>query len=63
MTSRWVLSLLVQAPLGVVVHGVCAKLGMGEADAVMAAAFMMLASWGSLAVLLLAIGGTTQSAS
>jgi hypothetical protein len=55
MNSRWLLSLIVQAPLGAVVYGVCGKIGLPAVDQVMGAFFVMLSCWGMLAVVLLAI--------
>jgi len=55
MNSRWLLSLIVQAPLGAVVDGVCAKIGLSVGDQAMAALLVMLSCWGMLAVVLLAI--------
>jgi hypothetical protein len=55
MNSRWLLSLIVQAPLGAVVYGVCGKIGLAAVDQVMAAFFVMLSCWGMLACVLLAI--------
>lgn len=55
MNSRWLLSLIVQAPLGAVVYGVCGKIGLPVQDQVMAAFFVMLSCWGMLAVVLMAI--------
>ncbi|MFI4974907.1 MAG: hypothetical protein ACHP84_10245 [Caulobacterales bacterium] len=60
MNSRWLLSLIVQAPLGAVVDGVCAKIGLPVTDQVMAAFLVMLSSWGMLAVVLLAIEGVAK---
>jgi len=60
MNSRWLLSLIVQAPLGAVVDGVCARIGLSVGDQVMAAFLVMLSCWGMLAVVLLAIEGVAK---
>jgi hypothetical protein len=60
MNSRWLLSLIVQAPLGAVVYGVCGKIGFPVQDQVKAALFVMLSCWGMLAVVLLAIASAIK---
>jgi hypothetical protein len=60
MNSRWLLSLIVQAPLGTVVYGVCGKIGFGVQDQVMVAFFVMLSCWGMLAVVLMAIESAAE---